>query len=125
MKILIDIGHPAHVHYFKHFIWIMRDKGHTIDITSRNKEVAFSLLEYYKFPYFNRGKGRNGLIGKFIYILEADFFLLKNALKLKPDVYLSAGSPYAAHIAWLTRKPHIAIDDTDHNAFQHMMYVNL
>ena len=51
MKILIDIGHPAHVHYFKHFIWTMREKGHTIYITSRNKEVAFSLLEYYKFTY--------------------------------------------------------------------------
>ncbi len=123
MKILIDIGHPAHVHYFKNFIWIMQEKGHTINIIARDKEVVFSLLDFYKFPYSNRGKGKKGLVGKLIYILQGDLFILKKALKLKPDIFLSAGSMYAAHIAWLMRKPHIALDDTDHNAFQHMMYV--
>lgn len=123
MKILIDIGHPAHVHYFKNFIWIMQKKGHTIDIIARDKEVALSLLDYYKFSYFNRGKGRKGFLGKLFYMLQADLFLLKKALKLKPDMFLSFGSPYAAHVAWITRKPHVAFDDTDHNMFQHSMYV--
>src|SRR5689334_6987093 len=117
MKILIDIGHPAHVHYFKNFIWNMQEKGHRIDIISRDKEVAFSLLDYYKFPYMNRGKGKKGLLGKLFYILQADLFILRKAMKLKPDVFLSAGSIYAAHVAWFMRKPHIALDDTDHNAF--------
>ncbi len=123
MKILIDIGHPAHVHYFKNFIWIMQKKGHHIDIIARDKEVAFSLLDYYKFPYTNRGKGKKGIFGKLAYILQADFFLLKKTLKLKPDLYLSFGSPYAAHVAWLTRKPHIAFDDTDHSFFEHFISV--
>lgn len=123
MKILIDIGHPAHVHYFKNFIWIMQEKGHTIHLVARDKEVVFSLLDFYKLPYFNRGKGKNGFIGKLIYMLQADLFIFKKALILKPDLYISAGSMYAAHVAWITRKPHIALDDTDHNAFQHLMYV--
>jgi uncharacterized protein len=123
MRILIDIGHPAHVHYFKNFIWEMEGKGHRVIIVSRDKEVAFSLLDYYKLPYSNRGKGKNGLVGKLLYIIQADLFILRKALKVKPDVFLSAGSIYAAHVAWLLRKPHIALDDTDHNAFQHLMYV--
>jgi predicted glycosyltransferase len=123
MKILIDIGHPAHVHYFKNFIWLMQDKGHSISIISRDKEVALDLLNYYKFPYYNRGKGKNSSLGKILYLFQGDFFLLKKALKIKPDMYLSAGSSYAAHVAWLTRKPHIALDDTDHNTFQQLMYV--
>jgi predicted glycosyltransferase len=123
MKILIDIGHPAHVHYFKNFIWIMQEKGHTVHIVARDKEVAFKLLDFYKLSYFNRGKGKKGLLGKLIYILQGDFYIFKKALKLKPDLFFSAGSMYAAHIAWLLRKPHIALDDTDNNAFQHMMYV--
>jgi predicted glycosyltransferase len=123
MKILIDIGHPAHVHYFKNFIWVMQEKGHTVHIVARDKEVAFKLLDFYKFPYFNRGKGRNGFIGKILYLFKGDFFILKKALKLRPDVFLSTGSSYAAQVAWLMRKPHIALDDTDHNLFQHMMYV--
>ena len=123
MKILIDIGHPAHVHYFKNFIWAMQEKGHTVHIVARDKEVAFKLLDFYKLPYFNRGKGKKGFIGKILYILQGDFYILKKALGLKPDIFFSAGSMYAAHVAWLLRKPHIALDDTDHNAFQHMMYV--
>ena len=123
MKILIDIGHPAHVHYFKNFIWDMQGKGHVIHIIARDKEVAFSLLDFYKLPYINRGKGKKGLIGKLFYILQADIFLLREAIKIKPDIFLSAGSMYAAHVAWLMRKPHIALDDTDHNMFQHIMYV--
>ncbi|MEO6902459.1 MAG: DUF354 domain-containing protein [Bacteroidia bacterium] len=123
MRILIDIGHPAHVHYFKNFIWLMQKDGHTIDIVARDKEVVFSLLDFYKFTYFNRGKGKKGFLGKLIYMIQADIFIFKKALTLKPDLYLSAGSMYAAHVAWITRKPHIALDDTDHNAFQHLMYV--
>jgi predicted glycosyltransferase len=123
MKILIDIGHPAHVHYFKNFIWLMQKEGHTINIVARDKEVVFSLLDFYKLPYFNRGKGKKGFIGKLVYMLQADLFIFKKALSLRPDLYISAGSMYAAHVAWITRKPHIALDDTDHNAFQHLMYV--
>jgi predicted glycosyltransferase len=121
MKIFIDIGHPAHVHYFKNFIWIMQEKGHTIFISARDKEVTLDLLDYYKLPYFNRGKGRKGLVGKLIYILEGDRYLLKQARKVKPDLFLSFGSPYAAHVAWLMRKPHIAFDDTDHSFFEHFI----
>lgn len=121
MKIFIDIGHPAHVHYFKNFIWIMQEKGHSIFISARDKEVTFDLLEYHKFPYYNRGKGRKGLAGKLLYILEGDGRLLKQARSFNPDLFLSFGSPYAAHVAWLTGKPHIAFDDTDHSFFEHFI----
>ncbi len=121
MKIFIDIGHPAHVHYFKNFIWIMQEKGHSIFVSARDKEVALELLDYYKIPYFNRGKGRKGLFGKLLYIFEGDFKLLKKAQAVKPDLFLSFGSPYAAHVAWLMKKPHIAFDDTDHSFFEHFI----
>ncbi|MCB0397207.1 MAG: DUF354 domain-containing protein [Flavobacteriales bacterium] len=122
MRVLIDIGHPAHVHYLRHFVTEMQQKGHEVRIVSRDKEVALTLLDYYGFTYHNRGKGKNGMIGKLLYILSADWFLFKQARKFRPDIYVSAGSMYAAHVAWITGKPHIALDDTDHNAFQHMLY---
>ncbi|MCB0397209.1 MAG: DUF354 domain-containing protein [Flavobacteriales bacterium] len=123
MKIFIDIGHPAHVHYFRNFIRDMEAKGHSVVITARDKEVALTLLDYYGFSYTNRGKGRRGMIGKLLYMLKADWQLLKVARKTKPDIFMSFASPYAAQVAWLMGKPHIAFDDTDHNPFSHMMYV--
>jgi predicted glycosyltransferase len=123
MKIFIDIGHPAHVHYIKNFIFKMKQNGHSIFITARDKEVVFSLLDYYSIPYVKRGSGKNSLIGKLWYMVKADIVLLKHALKFKPDLFLSFGSPYAAQVSWLLRKPHLALDDTDHNALQHALYV--
>lgn len=123
MKILIDIGHPAHVHYFRNFIKIMENNGHEFLITARDKEVVFNLLDHYNIRYINRGKGGNSLFKKLIYILKADFILLRSALNFKPDIFLSFGSPYAAHVAFITGKHHVAFDDTDHAPLEHAMYV--
>jgi uncharacterized protein len=114
MKIFIDIGHPAHVHYFKNLIAEMKKFGHHFLITARDKEVTHSLLKAFNIEYISRGKGRNSLFGKLIYLLKADLKIFNLARKWKPDVFLSFGSPYAAHTASILGKPHIALTDTEH-----------
>jgi len=123
MRIIIDIGHPAHVHYFRNFIKIMQNKGHTFLIFARDKEVTHSLLNHYEIEYISRGKGRKNLIGKLFYILEADYQLLKLAKKFSPDLFLSFGSAYAAQVSKILNKQHIAFDDTEHARFEHAMYL--
>ncbi len=122
MKILIDLGHPAHVHYFRNFFRIMQDKGHSFLFTARDKEVLQQLLGRYGIPYVNRGKGKASMTGKAAYILYADAILLREALRFKPDLFLSFASPYAAHVSRLVRKPHIAFDDTEHARLAHRLY---
>ena len=114
MNILIDVNHPAHVHYFKNFIWLMEKKKHTILVTARDREMVIDLLKVYNIKYINRGTGANGVMGKMIYLFKANGLLLKTSLKFKPDVFLSFGTPYAAQIAWLLNKPHLAITDNDY-----------
>jgi uncharacterized protein len=122
MKILIDIGHPAHVHYFKNFYRIMSQKGYEFLITARQKEVSHILLESYNIPYVDRGTGSNTSLGKILYLPKANALLLKHALKFKPDLFLSFSSPYAAQVSSILRKPHIAFDDTEHARLGRMMY---
>lgn len=114
MKILLDIGHPAHVHYFRNFIKIMQSKNHNILVMARDKEVSQILLDKYNISYVSRGKGRVGLIGKILYMLKTDFIILLKSFSFKPDVFLSFGSPYPAQVSWILRKPHIAFADTEH-----------
>ncbi len=123
MRIFIDIGHPAHVHYFRNFIKIMENKGHIFFFTARDKEVAHSLLKHYKINYSNRGKGSKNIIGKLFYILIADILILKYAIKFKPDIFLSFASPYLSHVSKIVRKPHIAFDDTEHAKLEKLMYL--
>ena len=123
MRIQIDIGHPAHVHYFRNLIKILESKGNSVFVTSRDKEVSLNLLNKYNIPFISRGKGRNGYMGKFIYLFEGSWVLLKNAVKFKPDLFFSFGSPYLAIVAFLLRKPNISFDDTENAKLDHIIWV--
>ena len=112
MKILIDIGHPAHVHYFKNIVWIFIRKGHKVLFTCRDKEVVIDLLKSYNFGYINLGKPFKKSYTKIFGLFYFDLKILKTAIKFKPDIFISAGSFYAAHVSWLLMKPHITIEDT-------------
>jgi predicted glycosyltransferase len=112
MRILIDIGHPGHVHLFKHFAREMQNKGHEIFFTCREKEFEVHLLETYGFKYRSFGKKYKSKPGKLWGMVEFDVKEFLSGLKFKPDILLSHGSIYAAHAAFLLRKPHIALEDT-------------
>lgn len=123
MKILIDIGHPAHVHYFKILIRIMSEKGHQFLIIARDKEVSLELLNKYGIDFQNRGNGSSNIIGKFFYTFKADSLIYKLAKKFRPDMFLSFASPYAAQVSKLLNKPHITLTDTEHAKFGRMGFV--
>jgi len=123
MKILIDIGHPAHVHYFRNFIKIMKNKGYKFLILARDKEVSHQLLNAYRINYITRGKGNDGIFGKLIYLVKINVFVMKQALGFKPDIFLSFSSPYAAQVSWVLRKPHIAFTDTEHAKLGNIAFV--
>lgn len=112
MRVLIDIGHPAHVHLFKNVAIEMQKKGHEFLFTCRQKEFEIELLEANGLKYQSFGKKRTGLVGKALGMLEFDYKEWRTALKFKPDVFMSHGSIYAAHAAFATGKPHIALEDT-------------
>lgn len=112
MRILIDIGHPAHVHLFRCFAHDMLDAGHKVLFTCRDKEFEIALLKAEGFDYICFGKKYKSTVGKLWGLLKFDWKELKTCWKFKPDVLLSHGSMYAAHAAWLCRKPHISYEDT-------------
>jgi uncharacterized protein len=112
MKVLIDIGHPAHVHLFKHLAWEMQKKGHDVFFTCREKEFEIALLKHYGFRFKSFGKKYSSRTGKIIGLIEFDFKEFFTGLRFKPDVFLSQGSMYAAHAAFLLHRPHITLEDT-------------
>lgn len=112
MNILIDIGHPAHVHLFKNFAHEMIDKGHKILFTCREKEFEIELLSNEGFEHKSFGKKYNSTLGKVWGMVEFGIKEFLAGLKFKPDMFLSHGSMYAAHAAFLLGKPHISFEDT-------------
>lgn len=111
MKAIFDVGHPAHVHLFKYTINNLIRSGWEIQIVAREREITIDLLKAYGFEYLTL-KHYNSLIGKVIGLFLIDWQYLKIARKFQPDVIVSVGSPFSAHISQIIGKPHIAFSDT-------------
>lgn len=112
MRIIIDIGHPAHVHLFRFFAVRMTDKGHDILFTYRDKEFEKYLLAKFGFRFESLGKHYSSSVGKIFGLMTSFLRMCSVAHKFKPDLFLSHGSVIAAQASWIKRKPHIALEDT-------------
>ena len=122
MKIVCDIGHPAHVHLFKNALWELERRGHEYLVTTRDKDVALQLLGAYDMPYVSFGRHYNRISGKVYGMLKFDSMLYKVAKKFRPDVFISHGSIYAAHVSTLIGKYHISMEDTENSYEQIRLY---
>lgn len=112
MKILVDIGHPAHVHLFKNMAHEMIKNGHEFFFTVRDSEHQAHLLEENGFNYAIIGKKQKGLLRKLLGIFTFSYKICRIARRFKPDLFLSHGSMYAGYAALLTGKKHVALEDT-------------
>jgi len=112
MRIIVDIGHPAHVHLFRHFAEGMSLRGHHVLFTVRDKENEVLLIKTYGLRYISVGKHYRSTAGKALGLILSVTRMLFVARDFKPDLYLSHGSIIAALTSWLTRKSHISMEDT-------------
>ncbi len=112
MKLIIDIGHPAHVHLFKNLAWKLIERGDKVLFTCRDREHVVHLLRTYGFVYENFGKHYKSLKGKIFGLAKNELQMLSTAIRFKPDMFISHGSTIAAHASFVVRKPHIALEDT-------------
>ena len=122
MKILIDVNHPAHIHYFRNFIQIMQSKGHSVLVVSRNMMIMRKLLEYYKIDYRLRNKRPSNIFFKPFYALNSIIILYKYAKTNNPDVFLGFASFFTSFVSFILKKKSITFDDTEHNSMNHFLY---
>jgi predicted glycosyltransferase len=123
MRIVIDINHPAHVHYFKNFIFEMKKRGHEVQVTASQKDITFRLLEKYHIEFKNVGNYGNSFMRKLINIPLIDLRYYRLMKAFKPDIFLGFGSIRAAHVSFLLQKPCINFEDTENSTEQIRLYL--
>ena len=96
MRVLIDILHPAHVHFFKNLILEMRQRGNDVHVISRRKDVATQLLDAYGFEHeiiSSQQPGRMRLASELVKrILETRRVIRR----FRPDIILGLMGPSIA-----------------------------
>jgi predicted glycosyltransferase len=86
MRVLFDIVHPAHVHFFKHMIPALRARGHDTMILARQKDVTCALLDAYGLAYESIGAPRRGRLGQLGELISRDLSLAAMARRFGADI---------------------------------------
>jgi predicted glycosyltransferase len=114
MRILVDMGHPAHVHLFKNMIWKLEENKHEVKITARDKDVTLNLLDAYEFNYVFLGKHRTKLASKICGAIKTNYGLYKTVKNFSPDILIGAsGNFYIAQVSRLVGKPSVIFEDSE------------
>ncbi|HHM04949.1 MAG TPA: DUF354 domain-containing protein [Gammaproteobacteria bacterium] len=122
MNVLVDIGHPAHVHFFRHPLRLLRERGHRLLITSRDKEMALTLLDDLGFahqPISALGKG--GLVGLGWELARRNVALWHIVRRFQPDIMTAIGGTSIAQVGRMTGVPSLVFYDTENATLQNAM----
>lgn len=112
-RILIEIGHPAHVHHFKNLYWELEKRGWQGLFVTKDKECAVELLKSYNLPCAVLGATKQGIVAKLLSLPGFAYKMFTIAREFKPDIFISRVSPLSGWSSRLLKKPHITFTDTE------------
>jgi predicted glycosyltransferase len=120
-NILIDLGHPAHVHLFRNAARGWMSQGHRVLFTALDREIILRLLHHYQLPYRVTYKRRGAKVtpGELLLRTLATYRI---ARQFKADLFVSMGSPTVGLPARLLGKPYLALTDTEPAREQHRLF---
>jgi predicted glycosyltransferase len=122
MRILFNIGHPAHIHLFKNLIWTLEKNNHICRIATVDKEITLNLLTDLSFDYDLLAVTGNSLFSKAISQIKTEYEFYKIAKTFNPDILVSGpGGLSVSHIGKLINRPSIIFDDTEHSKIEHFL----
>jgi len=99
MRIQFDVTHPAHVHLFRHAIYALCRDGHTVGVTTREKEITTRLLDAYGIEHTVLSTQAETPLGLATEWGLREIRTLRYARKFDPDVIVSRLNPPAVHAA--------------------------
>jgi len=119
MRIMIWIGHPKQVHFWKNIVRNLSNNGHEVKLLATEKDNTSYLLNAYGLEYDLVGKNYRGLLNKSYGLIQNDFKSLKIAQKFMPDILIAGIS--LAHVSKYIGKPFMCFTDTEHANLAHKL----
>ena len=113
MKILVEILHPAHVHFFKNAIALWRRRGDTVHVFSRRKDCAEELARECGIQaeiLSSRGRFSASLVPE-LFIRLSRLYL--RARHLRPDIVTGVMGATIAPLGRLLGRPSVVFYDTE------------
>jgi len=120
-KILIDILHPAHVHFFRNAIRELRDRGNSVLITSRDKDITHRLLDLYGIDFIplSTEAGSRILLARELFLRNAKLFGIVR--RERPDALASIGGTSTAQVGFIARTRNLIFYDTENATISNLI----
>jgi predicted glycosyltransferase len=93
MRFLIEILHPAHVHFFRPFVEVMAARGHEFLILSRDKDVTVELLDAHRIPHTVLSRQSSGKLRLLAELLLRVWRGFRLGRRFKPDYAIGLMGP--------------------------------
>mgnify|MGYP006279198171 CR=1 FL=1 len=122
MKLLVDIGHPAHVHLFKHTASSLQKKGWEVLFSVREKGENIELLQQYGLAFINYGYSGKSLATKVMSVWKKTRALYRIIKTFNPTISISHSSFYLSQVSRYCSIPNITLEDTG-NMEQILLYL--
>lgn len=114
LTIVITMQHPADVHFFKHPIAMLRERGHEVAVFVRANGVAVDLLAAYGIDHTVLVPEARSLAGLALIQARFEYRLWRHARRLDPDVMAAVGGVAVAHVGTLLGARTVVFTDTEH-----------
>lgn len=114
MRILIDILHPAHVHFYRPFRDELTRRGHAVAVTARSKEMTTDLLKRYAIDHTVLSRQADRKLGLGIELLSRTIRLIGAVRRFRPDALTGIMGPSIAPVGRILGVPSVVFYDTEH-----------
>lgn len=112
VRILLDIHHPKHVHFFRPLIRRWQAGGNNVQIVTRDKDITHRLLELYDLPYVCLSRQQRGWRTG-VELVQRWVRFAGWIRRFRPDIVLSVAGITTALPSRLLGVPNIVLTDTE------------
>lgn len=121
MKFLIDLQHPAHLHFFRNLVIRLKEEGHEVLLTGRDKDILKQLSKDCGFQVTIFGNARKGLSNLGRELVYRQLRLYKIIRKFRPDAIMAIAGTYISIVGKLMRIPTYVFYDTEHATLSNLL----
>jgi predicted glycosyltransferase len=121
MNVLIDLQHPADLHFFRNAASRLVQEGHAVHFTGRDKDILVPLAREYGLNVEVIGVCRPGIANLAWEMMQRQWHLQKIIRRFRPDVMMSVGGTYVSSLGRLLGIPVYVFYDTEHATISNLL----
>ncbi len=121
MRILFDLQHPAHLHFFRNVIDRLSKDGHEVMITGRHKDILVELAQKFGLEMEVFGCARKGVLNLGRELLYRQWRLWRIVKSFRPDLMMAIAGTYISFVGKVVGIPTYVFYDTEHATLSNLL----